>query len=34
MVVASDKFINREYLDQIRRRINMAQFGQLYEKEN
>ena len=33
VVVASDKFINREYLDQIRRRINMTQLGQLYEKE-
>ena len=33
MVVANDKFINREYLDQIRMRINMTQFGQLSEKE-
>ena len=33
VIVASDKFINREYLDQIRRRINMTQLGQLYEKE-
>lgn len=33
LILASDKFINREYLDQIRRRINMTQLGQLYEKE-
>ncbi len=33
VIVASDKFIKREYLDQIRRRINMTQLGQLYEKE-
>ena len=33
VIVASDKFINREYLDQIMRRINMTQLGQLYEKE-
>ena len=33
VIVASDKFINREYLEQIRRRINMTQLGQLYEKE-
>lgn len=33
VIVASDKFINREYLNQIRRRINMTQLGQLYEKE-
>ena len=33
VIVASDKFISREYLDQIRRRINMTQLGQLYEKE-
>lgn len=33
VIVASDKFINREYLDQIRRRIGMTQLGQLYEKE-
>ena len=33
VIVASDKFINREYLDEIRRRINMTQLGQLYEKE-
>lgn len=33
VIVASDKFINREYLDQIRRRISMTQLGQLYEKE-
>ncbi len=33
VIVASDKFIKREYLDQIRRKINMTQIGQLYEKE-
>lgn len=33
VIVASDKFINREYLEQIRRRINMTQLGQMYEKE-
>ena len=33
VIVASDKFIRREYLEQIRRRINMTQLGQLYEKE-
>ena len=33
VIVASDKFINKEYLDQIRRRINMTQLGRLYEKE-
>lgn len=33
VIVASDKFISREYLDQIRRRINMTQLGRLYEKE-
>lgn len=33
VIVASDKFINRAYLEQIRRRINMTQLGQLYEKE-
>ena len=33
VIVASDKFINREYLNQIRRRISMTQLGQLYEKE-
>ncbi len=33
VIVASDKFISREYLEQIRRRINMTQLGQLYEKE-
>ncbi|MCM1552015.1 MAG: hypothetical protein NC092_04920, partial [Butyrivibrio sp.] len=26
-------FINRDYMEQIRRRINMTQLGQLYEKE-
>lgn len=33
VIVASDKFIDRKYMDQIRRRINMTQLGQLYEKE-
>ena len=33
VIVASDKFINRGYMYQIRRRINMTQLGQLYEKE-
>lgn len=33
VIVASDKFINREYPNQIRRRISMTQLGQLYEKE-
>ncbi len=33
VIAASDKFIKREYLEQIRRRINMTQLGQLYEKE-
>lgn len=33
VIVASDKFIDRDYLDQIRRKIDMTQLGQLYEKE-
>lgn len=33
VIVASDKFINREYLEQIRGRINLTQIGQMYEKE-
>lgn len=33
VIVASDKFINKEYLEQVRRRINMTQIGQMYEKE-
>lgn len=33
VIVASDKFINRKYLNRIKRRINMTQLGQLYEKE-
>lgn len=33
VIVASDKFISREYLEQIRRKINMTQLGQMYEKE-
>lgn len=32
VVVASDKFIQREYMEQIRK-INMTQIGQMYEKE-
>ena len=31
VIVASDKFINREYLEQIGRRINMTRLGQMYE---
>lgn len=33
ILVASDKFIQKEFLEQIRRRINMTQIGQMYEKE-
>lgn len=33
VIVASDKFIDRKYLEQIRRRSHMTQLGQLYEKE-
>ncbi|MCM1173707.1 MAG: hypothetical protein NC341_01515 [Blautia sp.] len=33
VIVASDKFIQKEYMKQIRRRINMTQIGQMYEKE-
>ena len=33
VIVAGDKFISRDYIEQIRRRINMTQLGQLYEKE-
>lgn len=33
VIVASDKFINRKYLEQIRRKMNMTQLGRLYEKE-
>lgn len=33
VIVASDKFIDRSYLEQIRRRIDMTQLGQMYEKE-
>ncbi len=33
VIVASDKFIDSEYSEQIRRRINMTKIGQLYEKE-
>jgi hypothetical protein len=31
--VASDKFINSEFREQIRRRSNMTHFSHLYEKE-
>lgn len=33
VIVASDKFIDKEYLEQIKGRINMTQIGQMYEKE-
>lgn len=33
VIVASDKFIDRNYLQQIRRRIDMTQLGKLYEKD-
>ncbi|MCM1188964.1 MAG: hypothetical protein NC541_06670 [bacterium] len=33
VIVASDKFIEREYMEQVRRKINMTQIGQMYEKE-
>lgn len=33
VIVASDKFIDRSYLEQIRRRIDMTKLGQMYEKE-
>lgn len=33
VVVASDKFIQKEYMEQVRRKINMTQIGQMYEKE-
>lgn len=33
VIVASDKFIDKKYLKQIRRRINMTKFSQLYEDE-
>lgn len=33
VIVASDKFIDKEYLKQIRGRINMTKFSQLYEDE-
>lgn len=33
VVVASDKFIQKEYMEQIRRKINMTQIGQMYEEE-
>ncbi len=33
VVVASDKFIQRETMERIRRRIHMTQIGQMYEEE-
>ena len=33
VIVASDKFIEKEYMEQVRRKINMTQIGQMYEKE-
>ncbi|MCM1101020.1 MAG: hypothetical protein NC398_06515 [Acetatifactor muris] len=33
VIVASDKFIQKEYMKQIRRKINMTQIGQMYEEE-
>lgn len=33
IIVASDEFINRAYLEQIRRKITMTQLGKMYEKE-
>lgn len=33
VIVASDKFIGKEYMEQVRRRINMTQIGQMYEEE-
>lgn len=33
VIVASDKFIDREYSERIRRKIKMTKIGQLYEKE-
>ena len=33
VVVASDKFIKKEYMKQIRRRIDMTQLSQMYEEE-
>lgn len=33
VIVASDKFIQKEYMEQIRRKINMTQIGQMYEEE-
>lgn len=32
-VVASDKFIDREYLKQVRRMVDMTKLSQLYEEE-
>ena len=32
VVVASNKFIEKEYMEQVRK-INMTQIGQMYEKE-
>ena len=33
VIVASDKFMDKEYLKQIRERINMTNFSQIYEDE-
>lgn len=33
VVAASDKFIGKEHMEQVRRKINMTQIGQMYEKE-
>ena len=33
VIVASDKFMDKEYLKQIRERINMTKFSQIYEDE-
>lgn len=33
IIVASNEFINRAYLEQIRRKITMTQLGKMYEKE-
>lgn len=33
IIAASDKFIQKEYMEQIRRKVYMTQIGQMYEKE-
>lgn len=33
VIVASDKFIQKEYMEQLRRKINMTQLSQMYEEE-